>query len=63
MTKKVKEVIKMLEDDGWVHVRTCGDHQTFKKQGVKRLITVPGKPNDELAIGTLRSILRTMEGN
>ena len=61
MTKKVKEVIKILEAKGWVHDRTMGDHRMFVKQGAKRPIVVSGHLNDDLPIGTLKSILRAME--
>jgi predicted RNA binding protein YcfA (HicA-like mRNA interferase family) len=27
---KVRDVIKKLEADGWVHVRTTGSHRQFK---------------------------------
>lgn len=58
MVKKVKAVITALEKDGWVHLRTRGDHRVFYKTGAKRSIPVPGGLNDDLALGTLKSILR-----
>ncbi|MBQ8770738.1 MAG: type II toxin-antitoxin system HicA family toxin [Bacteroides sp.] len=58
MTKKVKEVRALLEANGWMHVRTRGDHFIYRKDGAPRSIVLPGKPNDDLAIGTLGSILR-----
>lgn len=61
MTKKVREVIEMLEADGWVHVRTKGDHRQFWKEGARRPITVPGDFSDDMKIGTLKSILREMK--
>ena len=33
---KVKEVIKMLEEDGWVLMTTKGDHRQFKHPDKKR---------------------------
>lgn len=57
MTKKVKEVIDLLEANGWHYVRTRGDHHIFSKPG-KCSIAVPGKASSDLAIGTYRSILR-----
>lgn len=61
MTKKVRDVIEMLEADGWVHVRTRGDHRMFWKKGARRPITVPGDFSDDMKIGTLKSILREMK--
>ena len=58
MTKKVKEVIGLLEQAGWQYVGTRGDHHKFYKEGARRPIIVPGNANDELAEGTLHSILR-----
>lgn len=58
MVKKVKAVKAFLEKKGWKHVRTRGDHWIFRKEGEPRPIPIPGKPNDDLAPGTLRSILR-----
>ncbi|HUI40696.1 MAG TPA: type II toxin-antitoxin system HicA family toxin [Terriglobia bacterium] len=48
----------MLKDDGWYLVRTRGSHHQYKHGAKKKsLVTVPGNPNDELATGTLHSIL------
>ena len=57
-TFKVKAVIALLEAEGWVHVRTRGDHRIYRKNGTHRPIPVPGHLNDDLAEGTLNSILR-----
>ncbi|HEX2094499.1 MAG TPA: type II toxin-antitoxin system HicA family toxin [Longimicrobiaceae bacterium] len=55
---KVKEVVRMLERDGWYLVRTRGSHHQYKHPARPGLVTVPGNPNDELAPGTLNSILK-----
>ncbi|WP_148477723.1 type II toxin-antitoxin system HicA family toxin [Parabacteroides johnsonii] len=55
---KVKAVIAVLEAKGWINVRMRGDHRIFRKEGEPRPIPVPGGLNDDLAIGTLKSILR-----
>jgi predicted RNA binding protein YcfA (HicA-like mRNA interferase family) len=57
-TFKVKAVTALLEAEGWVHVRTRGDHRIYRKNGEPRPIPVPGHFNDDLAEGTLKSILR-----
>jgi predicted RNA binding protein YcfA (HicA-like mRNA interferase family) len=51
---KVREAIKVIEDDGWFLVRTRGRKHT-QKPG---LVTIAGKPSDELAPGTKNSILK-----
>lgn len=58
MTKKVKEVIALLEANGWKYDRTKGDHHVYYKKGAARPIVVPGNNNADLAEGTLKSILR-----
>lgn len=55
---KVREVIRLIEQDGWYLVRTKGSHRQYKHSGKPGLVTVPGKPGDELAPGTLNSILK-----
>ena len=58
MSKKVKEVMLILQMNGWHWVRTRGDHRIFRKQGVKRSIPVAGKENSNMAEGTYQAILR-----
>ena len=58
MTKKVKEVCKLLESNGWKYIHTKGDHHKFYKDGARRPIIIAGKANDDLAEGTYNSILR-----
>ncbi|MGD9603110.1 MAG: type II toxin-antitoxin system HicA family toxin [Gammaproteobacteria bacterium] len=46
----------MLHDDGWYLVATRGSHRHFKHAEKAGRVTVPGKPSDDLAAGTLNSI-------
>jgi len=55
---KVREILGMLNDDGWFLVATRGSHRQFKHSAKPGRVTVPGKPNDDLAPGTLNSILK-----
>lgn len=48
----------MLQDDGWFLAATRGSHRQFKHSSKPGRVTVPGKPNDDLAPGTLNSILK-----
>jgi predicted RNA binding protein YcfA (HicA-like mRNA interferase family) len=48
----------MLLDDGWNLVATRGSHRQFKHTTKPGRVTVPGKPSDDLAPGTLNSILK-----
>ena len=54
----MREVTKMIEQDGWRMVRTRGSHRQYKHPVKTGLVTVPGRPGDELAPGTLSSILK-----
>jgi predicted RNA binding protein YcfA (HicA-like mRNA interferase family) len=55
---KVKEVIKLLEDDGWYLARTRGSHRQFKHPTKSGTVTVSGKSNVDVPPGTLNSILK-----
>jgi predicted RNA binding protein YcfA (HicA-like mRNA interferase family) len=55
---KVKEVIKLLEKDGWYLARTRGSHRQFKHPSKPGAVTVSGKPNVDVPPGTLNSILK-----
>ena len=53
---KVREVIKMLEQDGWRQCYTKGDHRQFKHPDKPGKVTVRGKPNEVLNQFLLNSI-------
>lgn len=53
---KAKEVIRMLEDDGWIKVYTKGDHRQFKHPTKKGKVTVRGKLSETMNQFLLNSI-------
>jgi predicted RNA binding protein YcfA (HicA-like mRNA interferase family) len=55
---KVREVIGMLEKDGWTHVRTKGSHRQFQHCVKSVTVTVAGKLGVDVPPGTLNSILK-----
>lgn len=55
---KVREVIKILEDDGWYLARTRGSHRQFKHPEKAGTVTVSGNLGVDMPIGTLKSVLR-----
>jgi len=55
---KVRVVIRVLLEDGWRQVSQSGSHRQFKHPTKPGRVTVAGKPGDEIAPGTLRSIAR-----
>jgi len=55
---KIRDIIKLLEEDGWTAVRQRGSHRQFKHTSKPGLVTVAGKPGDDLAPGTLSSVFK-----
>jgi predicted RNA binding protein YcfA (HicA-like mRNA interferase family) len=55
---KVSGVLRMLQDDGWYLHSTRGSHRQFKHPTKPGRVTVAGKPSDDLASGSLNSILK-----
>jgi predicted RNA binding protein YcfA (HicA-like mRNA interferase family) len=55
---KVRDLIRLLEADGWYLARTRGSHHQYKHSYKQGLVTVSGSGNDDLAPGTLASILK-----
>jgi len=53
---EVRDVLKTLEGDGWVIVRTKGSHRQLKHPTKLGTVTVSGKPSVDVPIGTLKSI-------
>ena len=55
---KVRDVLKLIETNGWYLDRTRGSHRQYKHPSKPGLVTIPGKPGDDLAPGTQNSILK-----
>jgi predicted RNA binding protein YcfA (HicA-like mRNA interferase family) len=55
---KVKDLIKLLQGDGWKQVRMKGSHRQFRHPLKHGTITVAGKRNVDIPAGTLASILK-----
>jgi predicted RNA binding protein YcfA (HicA-like mRNA interferase family) len=55
---KIRDVIRLLLDDGWYLARTRGSHQQLKHPAKPGLVAVAGHPADDLAPRTLNSILK-----
>jgi len=55
---KVRDVIQMIETDGWRLVRMRGSHRQFKHPQKPGLVTVAGKPGTDVPAGTLKSIMK-----
>lgn len=55
---KVRDVLKLIEDDGWYQVAQKGSHQQFKHPEKPGRVTIAGHPSQEMDKGTLNSILK-----
>ncbi len=55
---KIRKVIKLIEEDGWYLVRINGAHRQYKHNLKKGLVTISGHEDDDVARGTLNSILK-----
>ena len=55
---KVREVIRLLEGDGWVLVETRGSHRQFKHPTKPGRVTVSGNLGDDMPKGTFASVKR-----
>lgn len=54
----VREVIRLIEAGGWLLVATKGSHRQYKHRTKAGRVTVAGKLSEEVAPGTLNSILK-----
>ena len=55
---RVREVIKMIEDDGWYLVAMKGSHRQYKHPTKPGRVTIAGHLRHNLAPGTLNSIFK-----
>jgi predicted RNA binding protein YcfA (HicA-like mRNA interferase family) len=55
---KVREMIKKVEDDGWVHVRQRGSHRQYKHPAKPGVVTISGGAGEDLPVGLEKKILK-----
>jgi predicted RNA binding protein YcfA (HicA-like mRNA interferase family) len=58
MPTKVRDIIGILEEDGWQWERTRGSHRVYSHPTKLGIVVVPGKLGKDLPLGTERSILK-----
>jgi len=58
MPPKIRDILEQLKHDGWIEVTQTGSHRQFKHPHKPGRVTVAGKPGDDVAPGTLNSILK-----
>jgi predicted RNA binding protein YcfA (HicA-like mRNA interferase family) len=55
---KVKELLKLIEENGWSLARTRGSHRQYKHPTKPGTVTIAGKPSADVPKGTLNAILK-----
>ncbi len=55
---KIRDVIRLIEAEGWYLVETRGSHRQYKHPTIPGRVTIAGHPKDDLSPGTLNSILK-----
>jgi predicted RNA binding protein YcfA (HicA-like mRNA interferase family) len=55
---KVRDIIKLIESEGWYLAVTKGSHRQFKHPDKPGRVTIAGHLSDDLAPGTLNSIMK-----
>ena len=58
MVTKVRDLIRLVEADGWVLIDTVGSHRQFKHPAKSGKVTIAGKLSDNVRKGTSASLLR-----
>jgi len=53
---KVRDIIKLIEEDGWRLVRTRGSHRQYQHLIKSGTVTVAGHLSDEVDPGTFKNI-------
>ena len=54
----MREVIRLIEDDGWRFARQRGSHRIYKHPSKPGSVTVAGKRGEDVSAGILGSILQ-----
>jgi predicted RNA binding protein YcfA (HicA-like mRNA interferase family) len=55
---KVRELIKLIEADGWVQIRVAGSHRQFHHPTKPGTVTIAGNLGTDVPVGTLNSVLK-----
>ena len=55
---KARDVIALIESDGWMLVRTKGSHRQVQHPAKPGTVTIAGNPGADIPSGTLNSVLK-----
>lgn len=54
----MRELVSLLESDGWALVRTKGSHRQFQHASKPGTVTVAGNLGTDVPVGTLDNVLK-----
>ncbi|MBK8953953.1 MAG: type II toxin-antitoxin system HicA family toxin [Saprospiraceae bacterium] len=61
---KIREIIKLIEQDGWFRCRQKGSHAQYKHPTKKGLVTIPiHRLSNDISIEMEKSILKQAQIN
>jgi predicted RNA binding protein YcfA (HicA-like mRNA interferase family) len=55
---KVRDLIRLVESDGWVMTRFRGSHRQYRHEVKPGTVTIAGHASLQVPAGTLHSILK-----
>ena len=55
---RFREIVRLIEADGWQLSRQRGSHRQYKHPTKPGLVTIAGKPSKDVPRGTAANILR-----
>ena len=55
---KVRDIIRLIEEDGWYLVNQRGSHRQYKHPMKPGKVTIAGHPSVDMAKGTYNNILK-----
>ena len=56
-----KKLCKIVERKGWILKKVTGSHHIYEKCGENKIISIPVHRNQDLKLGTLKSIMKIAE--
>ncbi|ELR99283.1 type II toxin-antitoxin system HicA family toxin [Gloeocapsa sp. PCC 73106] len=56
-----KKLCKIVEKKGWILKKITGSHHIYTKLSENKIISIPVQRNQDLKIGTLKSIMKIAE--
>ncbi|MCM0592843.1 MAG: type II toxin-antitoxin system HicA family toxin [Gloeotrichia echinulata IR180] len=56
-----KKLCKIVEQKGWLLKKITGSHHIYEKPNENKIISIPVHRNQDLKLGTLKSIMKIAE--